>query len=296
MKRLSNRVFQEGKEVELFTDENALQEIVLKSIDNLKHFLSLSHKTYSYRGQSNYDWNLQTSFERFLNNKTCRIAKTNIEQKIVKQYRSESSVFTNELGYDPHSQNELLDTLADIQHYGGPTRLLDWTSSFNIALFFAIYNNDEFDAAVYCLRNIQFNGATFDITDIFKNQNISEESKKTLPPPLDKNKLLKFHYPKRRNRRITAQNGYFIYPLSTEATFEESLSYVLDGMPIKFVTSDNSIEEILLKSTLVKVKIPQSIIPEMRKYLLNSGISAKTLFPDHYGAIQSLYEISTDTF
>ena len=67
-------------------------------------------------------------------------------------------------------------------------------------------------------------------------------------------------------------------------------------MPIKFVTSDNSIEEILLKSTLVKVKIPQSIIPEMRKYLLNSGISAKTLFPDHYGAIQSLYEISTDTF
>lgn len=297
MKRLPAEIIYCGKPLTLFTGQNALQEIRLQSCDDLQYFSSLDIK-YSYRGQSNCEWPLQTTFERFLKGKVCRISKECIERKILERYRSEFSVFSNELGYDPRTQNTL-DALADIQHYGGPTRLLDWTSSFNIALFFTVFKNDEFDAAVYCLRNIVFNCATFDIRDILRGQNIAPRVTESLPPSLDKKRLLYFHVPGRKNKRIICQKGHFIYSGSAKTKFTEALSYVLDDMPIQFTangdsTSDRLIKEVLLRSTLIKVIVPRSLIPAVRQYLAQSGISVKTLFPDHFGAIQSLYEISTD--
>jgi hypothetical protein len=104
----------------------------------------------------------------------------NIEEEILRRYRSEFSVFSNELGYDPRTQNTL-DALSDIQHFGGPTRLLDWTSSFYAALFFSVFRNDTTDAAVYCLRNIVFNAATFDIRDLLKGTPMALELEFLLP-------------------------------------------------------------------------------------------------------------------
>ncbi len=290
MNRLPNHTYHLGKQIELFTNENALQEIIIESISDLIDFLSIPNNTYSFRGQSNFDWKLQTSFERFIENKNICIAKHHIEEKILKQYKSECSIYSKELGYDPLIQNQF-DSLSDIQHYGGQTRLLDWTSSFNIALFFAIFNNDFFDnASVYCLRNIQFNATK--ANSALKNLGITTDKSEEL----DEKKLLHFYIPKRKNPRIIPQNGYFIYPASIDTSFEDALSYMFDDLPLNFINSENSIKDKLLKSTLIKVKIPRSIIPEIQNYLKNAGISAKTLFPDYHGAIQSLYEIRTDIF
>ncbi len=296
MNRLPVEIIYKGQSLTLFTGKNALQEIRLQSTDDLRYFSCLD-KEYSYRGQSNCAWPLQTTFERFLSGKVCRIPKERIEQKILEQYRSEFSVFSNELGYDPRTQNTL-DALADIQHYGGPTRLLDWTSSFNIALFFAVFKNDEFDATVYCLRNIVFNCATFDIRDLLLGQNIAPGVEESLAPSLDKKLLLHFHVPSRKNNRIICQKGHFIYSGSAERKFTEALSYVLNDTPIQFTANEDStgdsLKDVLLRSTLIKVIVPRSVIPDVRRYLAHSGISAKTLFPDHFGAIQSLYEVRTD--
>jgi hypothetical protein len=198
------------------------------------------------------------------------------------------------LGYDPKSQTPL-DALADIQHYGGPTRLLDFTSSFNKALFFATFNNYKTDSSVYCLRNLMFNVASFDINDFLKGQPMSQNAKESLPPIKDKNRVLKFHTPERKNRRLQNQNGYFIYPGSVENSFEECLSYTFGNMPIVFnKQSTPDINEIVLRSTIIKVIIPKEMHSDIMRYLKNIGISAFTLYPDYYGAIQSLYEIETD--
>jgi len=109
-----------GRKIKLYDKNNCFQEIEIKSIEELMPFLN-TQKTYSFRGQSCKDWKLKTTIERFFENRKIIISKKDIEKKILEKYFSESSIFSKELGYDPKTQNKL-DALADIQHYGGPTR------------------------------------------------------------------------------------------------------------------------------------------------------------------------------
>ena len=50
------------------------------------------------------------------------------------------------------------EMLEDMQHYGIPTRLLDWTDVLGIAVAFALYeSNDDADSAIYLLDPLKLN-------------------------------------------------------------------------------------------------------------------------------------------
>jgi hypothetical protein len=49
-------------------------------------------------------------------------------------------------------------TLFDMQHYHIPTRLLDWSETFGVALYFAVNSNDGInDSAIYLLDPLKLN-------------------------------------------------------------------------------------------------------------------------------------------
>src|ERR1700733_6211563 len=87
-----------------------------------------------FRGMSS-DFPLQTSLERVLIDAGIDLGDaTQTERQLLKEFKRRAHFYVNPLP----GQGDVLGWLALMQHYGAPTRLLDWTYSFFVAAFFAL--------------------------------------------------------------------------------------------------------------------------------------------------------------
>jgi hypothetical protein len=87
-----------------------------------------------FRGMPS-DFPLQTSLERVLMDAGIDLREAPpIERKLLKEFKRRAHCY---LGALP-THGDVLGWLALMQHYGAPTRLLDWTYSFFVAAFFAL--------------------------------------------------------------------------------------------------------------------------------------------------------------
>lgn len=113
----------------------------------LNVFTELHKNKWLCRGQSRRFDCLVPSLDRFPRQDLNRIEELTLEKKSIACFRSTVRNFA-----DPgevRSKDDDIIALMVLQHYGVPTRLLDWSLSPWIAAFFACYGNDREDGEIW---------------------------------------------------------------------------------------------------------------------------------------------------
>lgn len=123
-----------------------------------------------YRGQSNAKWNLETTLKR------ARILPTKIDgyfSELKRVHKNMSSAIANVPPLPASSSmSEWMELLSFTRHLGFPSPLLDWTTSPEIAIFFAFQRDFANDVALYVLLPKRFQesytaGHELAVSDVF---------------------------------------------------------------------------------------------------------------------------------
>jgi hypothetical protein len=181
----------------------------------------------------------------------------------------EKSLFTNFRKFSDRilkRRESEWETLFEMQHYGVPTRLLDWSETFGIALFFAAtYNQSRHpdqDAAVYLLDPIALNKIS-KINQIFRvprdepefgyTKIYWEHSPFAAPAPIAIEPIF-------INDRMLAQRGMF-------TVHHDKIDPIEDAFP----------------TAIKKVILPNELIPAAIEFLELSNLNFFSVFPDLEG-------------
>lgn len=127
-----------------------MDEIRVSSIEELISHLNALPNHYVYRGHADASWSLQSSLERILASHWPKEGTRKFEDYTLQKFKQKFHLFDRENARPKHK----LGWLALMQHYGVPTRLLDFTESPYVALYFAIEGyagQGEGDFAVYAI-------------------------------------------------------------------------------------------------------------------------------------------------
>jgi len=131
------------------------------------------------------------------------------------------------------ADGEVVDLLADMQHYGGPTRLLDWTRSPYIALYFALGEHESGDCAVWALDVDWLNATSHRLLNgdpslpaIADCVTMAQYTNRTLLNGGNR-AVIVLANPARQNDRLKVQEGHFLCNLSHNEPFDITLFRML---------------------------------------------------------------------
>jgi hypothetical protein len=276
-----NRKCSEG--VTTMAKKHIFKKVEIASEDQINN---IQEDGWVYRGQKNATWGLITTLERACESYNISPKKASIvEEILLREFRRKYHHYSQHI---PDKENTL-EWLSVMQHYGAPTRLLDFTYSFYVAAYFALEEvlEEKDTYKGYAVWAINGNWSVAESAKRFERG--SREYKFLVEPLEDEkdkadafNSIFRADPPKvlacqqnpfRLNERLTIQKGVFMCPGKVALPFEDNLCELSGWREI-----DN----------IKKVIIPHKFRRKVLNRLYDMNITRATLFPGLDGFSQSL--------
>jgi len=286
--KIYNKIFEEKPKVELWHE---------KMLDD-NYYKADVWNPFIFRGHENPKWKLETSLYREYN-------KFHPEQDGEKEdlFKKEKMLLRDfQRNYNRFGEKNQINKFdyyewfSWMQHYGIPTRFLDFTHSFFIALYFASSNisfqeKEDEDAlfSIYAINRVWLekrykdflpteikalyydsNGDSFGKSLVIQDNIINGKDRFKAVINMD---------PFNLNTRLVQQRGLFLFPTDLNSTFMENLCTMLVDEDKKPINS---------KVIKIDVRLSKKDVIYLYKQLYNMNINAQMLFENK---LESMGEI-----
>lgn len=274
-----------------------MKELVVRNIQEFMEYLDsfqeqfrhgLRNDTFVLRGISDNKYKLLPSaFRQFEEPQVSKLTGAeyigdrynNSENERLFHFKKEASVYI-----DKSIEGHDLEWLLYAQHYGMPTRLLDFTTNPLIALFFCCLNNNDVDGAVWIINTASYqkwmceddnckslentNGMIKSIIDYIHEENNHDEEKPYMNRPV-------IFFPQYIDQRMAAQSSVFMIWGTDKRPLEEMIKTsnkmeVREGVSMR-IRGDTRF--------IANITVPANCKHRIIKQLDIMNVNEKTVFP-----------------
>jgi FRG domain len=226
-----------------------------------------------FRGQTRSYWTLRPRLYRDYQDRS-NLSIGEIENEIREEFVVRAPILSDT---KPAGENDW-EWYFLMQHYGAPTRLLDWTEGALLGLYFAVKDNPGYyDAAVWILDPYEMNQRVIRKEEVIPPSapNVTTSYKKLVRPWLP-SRFVRRNLPR---RPVAVLPTHIARRISTQRS-----SFTIHGREQSGLTEFHEGND----ACLVKVMIPSYCVRSIQRELEASGIDEATIFPDLDGLGRSL--------
>ncbi len=247
-------------------------------------------RSFIFRGHRRADWPLQSSFEREYKKYPSCQAIEGAEHYSLKYFKERVHLYSEQI----QNPSNVIDTLVLMQHYGCPTRLVDYTWSFVVATFFAVREHLEsnHNFCVWALNYPVLKQYTDNV--LFSKNKVRQTRDIIYKFPDFKNNGIIIVEPNKVTKRMSVQQGLSIAQTNIGTSFEYNLYSAIgtknDPVEINLDELAQINQNIINNIKIIKFTFNEKYIQQVRRYLLKYNITSESLFPDLEGMAKSAVE------
>ena len=261
-----------------------------ESMDDFRAWVSDLSGKWGFRGQRESGWTLQTSLDREVtvihDTGHYPLYRRGEEDALLFRFQQQVQHYVAHLP----SPEDRAGWLALMQHYGVPTRLLDWTQSPYVALYFAVESEpqgvgrrrnhagaEEWCSAVWAIDLDFLEWKSKELLPLIPDEpsarmeylnGLLDREEKPLIVRID---------PLHGNERMFAQQGFFLWKLVVEAPY-------LDQILISMMTNPDLVDRPVIRKLPVRGVRRFDFLEQLRVMNIHRG----SLFPGIDGFCQHL--------